>query len=112
MAHKKGQGASRNGRDSNPKYLGVKAVIAKSYARIHHSNLVNFGIVPLIISANDYEKMCPDDVLDVFLGDFSNIEATNITKNTKIALSHNLSEADISILKAGGKLPFIKRSFQ
>jgi aconitate hydratase len=106
--HNYGQGSSREHAALAPKYLGVKAVIAKSYARIHHSNLVNFGIVPLIISADDYERVRQDDVLKISLGDFSNIEATNITKNMAIALSHNLSEADVLFLKAGGKLPFIK----
>jgi len=108
--HNYGQGSSREHAALAPKYLGVRAVIAKSYARIHHSNLVNFGIVPLIISGDDYTKVSQDDILNIILGDFSNIEATNNTKNMTIALSHNLSEADISILEAGGKLPFIKLS--
>lgn len=103
-----GQGSSREHAALSPKYLGVKAVIAKSYARIHHSNLVNFGIVPLIIASDDYTNLCQDDIIDIRLGDFSNIEATNITKKMRISLSHNLSEKDVTILKAGGKLPFIK----
>jgi len=103
-----GQGSSREHAALSPKYLGVKAVIAKSYARIHHSNLVNFGIVPLIIASDDYTNLCQEDIIDIRLGDFSNIEATNITKKMRISLSHNLSEKDVTILKAGGKLPFIK----
>jgi predicted aconitate hydratase len=110
--HNYGQGSSREHAALAPKYLGVRAVIAKSYARIHHSNLVNFGIVPLIISADDYTNVSQDDILMISLGDFSNIEATNSTKNMTIALSHNLSEADVSILKVGGKLPFIKSSLE
>jgi hypothetical protein len=57
-------------------------------------------------------KVSRDDVLQISLGDFSSIEAKNITKNMTIALSHNLSEEDVSILKAGGKLPFIKSSLE
>jgi aconitate hydratase len=103
-----GQGSSREHAALAPKYLGVKAVLAKSYARIHQANLLNFGIVPLIISSGDYENVNQGDVLELDLTDFSNIKALNARHGTSLTISHNLSDLDIKILKEGGRLPYIK----
>ncbi|MBY8983292.1 MAG: aconitate hydratase, partial [Candidatus Lokiarchaeota archaeon] len=94
-----------------PKYLGVKAVISKSFARMHFDNLVNFGIVPLNFkNSQDYESIEEGDNIEIELKDFTfeNLELKNNTKNVFIPLTHNLSERQILILKAGGKLPYIK----
>ena len=89
-------------------YLGIKAVIAKSFARIHKSNLINFGILPL-----EFEN--PADYDAIKQGDF--IEITNIIhslRNNKkltignITLKYELSTTDIEIIIAGGKLNYIK----
>ena len=107
-----GQGSSREHAALAPKYLGVKAVIVKSFARIHLANLVNFGIVPLTFkNAEDYDKVEPGDVLDVVIGDLKGeVVLKNITKGMDIALVHTLSKLDTEILKVGGKLPWIKKT--
>mgnify|MGYP000229836847 CR=1 FL=1 len=108
-----GQGSSREHAAIAPKYLGVKAVIAKSFARIHSENLINFGIVPLVFSdVKDYDRIEQGDKLEVDVSSLENGEATlkDVTKGFSIKLKHNLSEMDIAILREGGKLPFIKKN--
>ena len=106
-----GQGSSREHAAIAPKYLGIKAVIAKSFARIHSENLVNFGIVPLTFrDKSDYDKVEQGDKLEINIGDFKGeITMKNITKNISIPLTHSLSELDIKILRKGGRLPFLRR---
>ncbi|MEN6315361.1 MAG: aconitate hydratase [Clostridiaceae bacterium] len=106
-----GQGSSREHAALAPKYLGVKAVIVKSFARIHLANLVNFGIVPLTFkNPADYDKVEPGDVLHVVIGDLKGeVVLKNVTKGIDIALVHTLSKLDAEILKLGGKLPWIKK---
>jgi len=107
-----GQGSSREHAALAPKYLGVGAVIVKSFARIHLANLINFGIVPLTFAdPADYDRVDMGDMLDVVIGDLTGgAVLRNRTKNTDIKLSHALSRLDAEILKVGGKLPWIKRS--
>lgn len=107
-----GQGSSREHAALAPMYLGIKAVLAKSFARIHAANLVNFGIVPLLFDeATDYEAIAESDVL--FL-DFSAlapdapVRVENRTKKRSFSVRHALSALDIEMLKAGGKLNYIK----
>ncbi|UZE45160.1 aconitate hydratase [Selenomonas sputigena] len=107
-----GQGSSREHAALAPMYLGIKAVLAKSFARIHAANLVNFGIVPLLFDeVADYESIAEGDVL--FL-DFSAlapdapVRVENRTKKTSFSTYHALSALDIEMLKAGGKLNYIK----
>ncbi len=109
-----GQGSSREHAALAPKYLGVKAVIVKSFARIHLANLVNFGIVPLTFkNSDDYGKIEKNDELKVKIGDLKGkVVLTNITKGFEIPLTHTLSELDAEILKVGGKLPWIKEKIQ
>ncbi len=107
-----GQGSSREHAALAPRYLGVKAVIAKSFARIHLANLVNFGILPLIFAnIEDYEKIDRDDRL-VFDISQLNVESQavlrNLTKNMEIPVICPLSGDDLDVVKAGGKLNWIK----
>ena len=102
------RGSSREHAALAPKYLGVKAVLAKSYARIHQANLLNFGVVPLIISSGDYENVNQGDVIELDFTDFSNVKALNATSGASLTISHNLSDLGIKVLKEGGKLPYIK----
>ena len=107
-----GQGSSREHAAIAPKHLGIKAVIAKSFARIHSENLVNFGIVPLVFSdIKDYDRIEQGDKLEIDVSNLEKGEATlkDITKGFSIKLTHNLSKMDIAILREGGKLPYIKR---
>ena len=105
-----GQGSSREHAALAPKYLGVKAVIVKSFARIHLANLINFGIVPLTFkNPADYDKIEKGDNLSVIIGDLkSEAKLKNVTKNIDIAVIHTLSGFDAEILKVGGKLSWIK----
>ena len=108
-----GQGSSREHAALAPKYLGVKAVIVKSFARIHLANLVNFGIVPLTFkNPADYDRIDEGDELTVEIGDLKgNCVLRNLSKGLEIELEHTLSDTDAEILKAGGKLPWIKKRF-
>ncbi len=105
-----GQGSSREHAALAPKYLGVKAVIVKSFARIHLANLINFGIVPLSFKDPvDYDDTDVGDDIEVVIGDLrGDVKLRNLTKGTEIELVHPLSERDAEILKAGGRLPWIK----
>ena len=105
-----GQGSSREHAALAPKYLGVKAVIVKSFARIHLANLINFGIVPLTFkNPADYESMDQGDALEVVIGDLrDDVRLRNQTKSAEIELTHSLSTLDAEILKTGGKLPWVK----
>jgi len=105
-----GQGSSREHAALAPKYLGVKAVIVKSFARIHLANLINFGIVPLTFkNSADYDKIDVGDELSVTIGDLKGeAKLKNVTKNMDIAVVNTLSGFDAEILKVGGKLSWIK----
>lgn len=97
-----GQGSSREHAAIAPMYLGVRAVIAKSFARIHRANLINFGIAPLEFSdPADYDKIAQGERLEI---DFGKLLITN--KN--IRLKCELSQRQREILTAGGLLNFIK----
>jgi aconitate hydratase len=105
-----GQGSSREHAALAPKYLGVKAVIVKSFARIHMANLVNFGILPLTFaSKQDYANVAQGDTLEL---NVKNLNETlllmNKTKGAKIQVNLSLSELERSLIKAGGKLAAIK----
>ncbi len=108
-----GQGSSREHAALAPKYLGVKAVIVKSFARIHLANLINFGIVPLTFkNVDDYDEISLKDDLEIIINDLNNqnknIILKNKTNNKEYGLTHTLSPLDAQILKTGGKLPWIK----
>jgi len=105
-----GQGSSREHAALAPMYLGIKAVIAKSFARIHKANLINFGIVPLeFVDKKDYDKLKEGDILDI--RDTIRLLKRNkkMTINNKsIQLKYDLSNREKEIIIAGGKLNYIK----
>ena len=107
-----GQGSSREHAAISPKYLGVKAVLAKSFARIHLANLVNFGILPLtFVDAKDYEKINEGDVLEIqsikSKIKSANIEIVNKTQNYSFKVILSLNESQKEIILAGGLLNYI-----
>lgn len=109
-----GQGSSREHAAIAPKYLGIKAVIVKSFARIHLANLVNFGIVPLtFVNKEDYDKIEQGDIFEIDLSMLDSGKAIlkNLTKNTEFELTHSLSKKNLEELKAGGKLTLIKQKY-
>ena len=108
-----GQGSSREHAALAPLYLGVRAVIAKSFARIHKANLINNGIIPMEFEAEvDYDKVGLLDELVI-----TNIQSAlvngkamikNVTNGTFFNAYINLSEKEIEVIKAGGRLNYVK----
>lgn len=110
-----GQGSSREHAALAPMYLGIKAVIAKSFARIHQANLINFGILPLtFVNETDYDKISEGDILKLqdlhALQPGENIHIINETTGDTYELSHSLSSLDFKVIKAGGRLNYIKNN--
>ncbi len=112
-----GQGSSREHAALVPLYLGVRAVIAKSFARIHVANLINAGILPLTFkNAEDYEKLSLSDSLvleDIYSG-MEKGEITLVNERTweKIQLVSAFSERQKEMLKCGGLLGYTKAKAQ
>ncbi len=109
-----GQGSSREHAALVPLYLGVRAVIAKSFARIHAANLINAGIMPLTFAnPADYDKLTQGDALtlsDVYAGmDNGNIRLTNNTTDETFTLCADFTDRQKAILKAGGLLAYTKQ---
>ena len=109
-----GQGSSREHAALAPRFLGVRAVIAKSFARIHHANLVNFGIVPLEFkNKEDYDKFTLGDEIEIpdlieRLKKGEDIIVINKTTGEEIVCTYNLTPIQKEILIAGGRLNYIK----
>ena len=112
--HNYGQGSSREHAALVPLYLGIKAVVAKSFARIHVANLINFGIVPMTLeNESDYDKI-PEGAKISIDGFRDAVAASGIAYlsvegvEEKIALSLNFSDRQREILLAGGMLNYTK----
>ena len=110
-----GQGSSREHAALAPMYLGIKAVIAKSFARIHRANLINFGIIPFTFSnEEDYDTIDELDELTITnlksLAEHTPVEVMNITKNKSFQVFHSLTQRDIETILAGGTLNLIRRN--
>lgn len=108
-----GQGSSREHAALAPLYLGIKAVLAKSFARIHMANLINNGILPLVFSnAGDYDKIDEFDELEIenaLAGvEEGKITVKNITKNEEYPMNLVLSERQKEMILKGGLINTIK----
>lgn len=108
-----GQGSSREHAALVPMYLGVKAVIAKSFARIHTANLINAGILPLTFAQeSDYDELNQDDELvlsDIFAGlESGTFELYDKTNGKKYVVNGHFTARQQNILKAGSMLAFTK----
>ncbi|HEY4675372.1 MAG TPA: aconitate hydratase [Candidatus Bathyarchaeia archaeon] len=111
-----GQGSSREHAALCPRYLGVKSVIVKSFARIHRDNLINFGILPLAFaSKKDYDRLSLDDKLriqsvsNVLAGGGNMFTVENLTKRFTFDTSCDLTERQRKILLEGGLFNYIKK---
>jgi len=103
-----GQGSSREHAGLCPMFLGVKAVITTSFARIHLANLINFGILPLTFAnPEDYGKIKQGDKVTLNTSDLSSDLTLVINGATEIKLKPAYSDKDIPMLKAGGALAMI-----
>jgi len=103
-----GQGSSREHAGLCPMFLGVKAVITTSFARIHLANLINFGILPLTFAnPEDYGKIKQGDKVTLNASDLSSDLTLVVNGATEIKLKPAYSDKDIPMLKAGGALAMI-----
>jgi len=111
-----GQGSSREHAALVPLYLGIKAVVAKSFARIHTANLINAGIIPLTFAdEHDYDAIAQGDQLSLpdIKKDIENSDTTvleNKTTGKKITVNINLSKRQREIIIAGGLLNYTRVS--
>lgn len=111
-----GQGSSREHAALVPLYLGIKAVIAKSFARIHCANLINAGIMPFTFeNPDDYDKIDKDDILALngirsAIKDGVKVVLENVTKGEKYALSYDYSDRQTAMILDGGLLNYTKNS--
>ena len=111
-----GQGSSREHAALVPLYLGVKAVIAKSFARIHVANLINFGIVPMTLENEaDYDKFSEGDELSIVgfadaIARDGEVTLVDKTNGASARLVLNLTERQRAILAAGGLLNYTKNN--
>ena len=111
-----GQGSSREHAALVPLYLGVKAVITKSFARIHKSNLINAGILPLtFVNAEDYDKIKLGDMLELpnvkdEIANGKQVTVVNKTTGETIVADCELSDRTRNIIIAGGLLDYTKEN--
>jgi len=112
-----GQGSSREHAALCPMYLGVHGVLAQSFARIHKSNLINFGLLPLTIDAETYERIEQGDDIEIVDDAVEAVESGRETFTVRVngdweAEAHlDANERERELLAAGGKLPHTRQQF-
>ncbi len=110
-----GQGSSREHAALGPRYLGVIAVIAKSFARIHLQNLNNFGILPLIFTnPEDWKKISVGDKLSIpdvrnAIRNGNRIQINNLTKDETYETEHSMTPYQVEMVLAGSLINLVKR---
>lgn len=110
-----GQGSSREHAALAPRYLGLQLVVAKSFARIHWENLINFGVLPLtFVNEDDINDLEQGDVIvieDVItaIKNGNELKASIKNKNKTMMLRHGLSKRQVEILEAGGLINWVKK---
>ena len=109
-----GQGSSREHAALAPMFVGIRAIIVKSYARIHRSNLINFGILPLTFQdEKEFERIEQGDQLRI--ENIHRLQANglltiqNVTQGRTFEVLHGLNEREIEILLAGGLLNYTRK---
>src|SRR5439155_25159732 len=109
-----GQGSSREHAVIAPRYLGLRLVIAKSYARIHWQNLANFGVLAVeFADPADYDRIETGDELSAdgltdALGAGNELTVHNQAKNTDITVRHRLSPRQVAMVLAGGQIALVR----
>jgi len=110
-----GQGSSREHAALAPRYLGLRMVIAKGFARIHWQNLINFGVLPLVfVEPAGYDLVQQGDVLKLAelkkqLSESTKVHIENVTQRKSMLASHTLSKRQVEILLKGGLIQWMKR---
>jgi aconitate hydratase len=109
-----GQGSSREHAAIAPRYLGLKAVIAKSFARIHWQNLVNFGILPLtFVDPADWERINQNDMLMLsnlreVIRRGNQVKVVNKTKGETYTTEHVMTEWQVEMVLAGSLINLMR----
>ncbi|MCX7988272.1 MAG: aconitate hydratase [Thermodesulfovibrio sp.] len=110
-----GQGSSREHAAMAPMFLGIKAVIAKSFARIHRANLINFGILPLIfVNPDDYDKIQQGDILEI-VDLIDSIKSDQVyrvrvvQRDIYFDVISNLNSKEKELIVQGGLLPYVRK---
>ncbi|GBE00821.1 homoaconitase large subunit [bacterium BMS3Bbin06] len=110
-----GQGSSREHAAIAPMYLGLQVVIAKSFARIHRSNLINFGILPLLFDeSSGFDRVKQGDHLRIdniqdIIGGEQRYLVENVTTGERFICISNLNDRERNIIKSGGLLSYARR---
>jgi aconitate hydratase len=110
-----GQGSSREHAAIAPRYLGLRAVLAVSFARIHWQNLANFGVLALeFADPDDHRRIEQDDVLVMAgirnaISSGTEITVRNATRDQEYTARHRLSDRQVAMLLAGGLLPWLRQ---
>ena len=110
-----GQGSSREHAAIAPRYLGLRAVVAKSIARIHRQNLANFGILPLtFVDKADYDRISQGDQLEIaevrsVLSNRHRIEVVNRTAGETYAVAHNLNQRQVEMIREGSLINRVRK---
>jgi aconitate hydratase len=113
-----GQGSSREHAALSPMYLGVKAIVAKSFSRIHHANLINVGILPLVFADEvDYDAIEQGDEWEIVgvraaLKAGEALSVRHLTRGDTFKLTYALTERQVAIILAGGLLHYVKAGGQ
>jgi aconitate hydratase len=112
-----GQGSSREHAALAPMHLGVRAVLTKSFARIHRANLINFGILPLtFVDPLDYaelsenDELCIENVKERLLSGDETLTVLNKTKGNSLQVKHGLTPRNVLIMQSGGLLNYIREA--
>jgi len=107
-----GQGSSREHAALAPRYLGVRVVLAKSLARIHRANLINFGILPLIFrNKEDYALLEQGEHIGLASADLTpggTLELELLDREGRIQADNDLSRQELDIVLAGGRLEYVR----
>ncbi|WP_444891038.1 aconitate hydratase [Microbulbifer sp. DLAB2-AA] len=112
-----GQGSSREHAAVSSRFLGVRCIIAKSMARIHRRNLINFGVLPLLFeSFDDYDRLEQDSILEIDKP-IAQLKSNNSVKllikpsGESISLRSDLSADEIEVLEAGGMINQVREKY-
>jgi aconitate hydratase len=109
-----GQGSSREHAALGPQFLGLRAVVVKSFARIHAQNLINFGVLPLtFVDPADYIVIQAGDVLRLVgirraLAEEQELLVENVTRQRSFPVTHTLSPRQVEFALSGGLINWMK----
>jgi aconitate hydratase len=112
--HNYGQGSSREHAALAPRYLGVRVVLTRGFARIHEQNLINFGVLPLCFrDPSDYDRIQQDEVLRladlrVQLSSGQVVQVQNVSRQYEFSTHHRLSPRQVQLILAGGLFGWVQ----